>query len=119
MKATSALRRCSPGYENMSKYKAKATTIDGIRFPSKAEARRYFELKVMLGAGLISDLELQPSFPVLINGIKVFTYRGDFQYRDQGGTVVEDVKGFLTPVYRLKKRCVEAFYPGTVIMEVR
>jgi hypothetical protein len=103
----------------MSKYKSKATTIDGIRFASKAEARRYGELKVMLGAGLISDLELQPSFPVRINGIKVFTYKGDFQYRDQGGTVVEDVKGFKTPVYRLKKKCVEAFYPGTVITEVR
>ena len=32
--------------------------------------------------------------------------------------VVEDVKGMKTPVYRLKKKIVEALYPGVVITEV-
>ena len=42
----------------------------------------------------------------------------NFDYIDsRGQLVVEDVKGVLTPVYRLKKKLVEAAYPGTVITE--
>jgi len=102
----------------VTKYRAQPTVVDGIRFDSKAEARRYGDLKVTEKAGLITDLELQPTFPVKINGIKVFTYRADFRYVDLGGVVIEDVKGYKTPLYRLKKKCVEAAYPGVVIIEV-
>ena len=35
-----------------------------------------------------------------------------------GYYIVEDVKGFKTPVYKLKKKLVEACYPGTVIKEI-
>lgn len=97
------------------KFNAKRTEIDGISFPSKAEAHRYSELRLLEKAGEIEGLELQPKFPLLVNGVKVATYIGDFRYRVVKGlsgslTVVEDVKGVRTPVYQLKKKLVRAQY---------
>lgn len=71
----------------------------GIRFDSKKEARRYDELMVMLRAGIISDLRLQPQFTlqesyVTETGerIRAIRYTADFSYRFGGKLVVEDVK---------------------------
>lgn len=102
-----------------SKYAAVPTVVDGVRFASKREAQRYFELKMRLLAREITDLELQPKFPVEVRGKKVCTYIADFQYRENGVLVVEDVKSpaTKTPVYRLKKKLCEALY-GIVVREV-
>jgi hypothetical protein len=104
------------------KYGAIATTVDDIRFDSKAEARRYQELKLMEKGRLIRNLELQAAFPLVVNGVKIGRYDCDFRYVDcvTGKMVVEDVKSEFTaknPVYRLKKKLVEAIY-GIVITEV-
>ena len=93
----------------MNKYKNRKTKVDNIVFASAKESRRYLELKLLQKAGEISDLELQPSFRIEINGDLICTYKGDFFYRDkQGLPVTEDCKGFLTPIYRLKKKLVKA-----------
>jgi uncharacterized protein DUF1064 len=109
------------------KYGAKATVVDGIRFASQKEARRYGELKLLVRAGEITHLVLQPRFDLwaatpMLNGHHgiqcVGAYIGDFQYRDQrvgGYTVVEDVKGMKTPLYRLKKKLAEACHGITVV----
>ena len=102
-----------------SKYHARPTTIDGVRFASAAEARRYGQLMLLQKLGEISGLELQPRFPIVIDGKLCATYVADFAYFTQGERVVEDVKGMITPVYRLKKKLVEALYPGTKIVEVK
>lgn len=99
----------------MTKYRAKPVVIDGVRFASQAEARRYGQLKLLEKAGQISGLELQPKFPVVVNGMKVCTYIGDFAYFDGKGRIVEDVKGVQTPMFRLKRKLVEATYPGVLI----
>ena len=106
-----------------SKYNAKPTVVDGIRFASMAEARRYGELKLLERAGKIDSLELQPKFVLTVNGVKVATYVADFKYHagawsNPSPWIVEDVKGMKTPVYKLKKRMVEAQY-GIVIQEVQ
>lgn len=103
-----------------SKYRAKPTIVDGVRFASQAEARRYGHLKVLERAGTICDLELQPRFPLLVNQVKVATYVADFRYRFCGVAlpVVEDVKGVQTPIYRLKKKMLLA-QDGIIITEVR
>jgi hypothetical protein len=98
------------------KYHAIPTEIDGIRFDSKSEAIRYQELKLLERAGEISNLELQPKYSIDINGKHICNYVADFRYLDRGVLVVEDVKGMKTPVYRLKKKMVEAAY-GIVITE--
>lgn len=101
------------------KYGAKATKVDGHTFPSKAEANRYLQLKLLLKSKSIRDLEIQPRYPLEVNGVKVGTYVADFRYVDieKGLMVVEDVKGVRTEVYRLKKRIVEALY-GIEITEI-
>ena len=125
-----------------NKYKAVKTTIDGITFDSKKEAKRYTELRLLEKAGHITHLELQPEYQITINGAKICKYKADFRYftvrqenreqytnskgewqtptitGDKEGQIVEDVKGYKTPIYRLKKRLVEACYPGTQIKEV-
>lgn len=108
----------SASYATKHKYRAKPVTIDGIRFASQAEGKRYQELKVLESAGDITHLELQPKYTIVINGVKVCTYIADFRYRTKTGAVTEDVKGMLTPVYRLKKKIVEAMFPGTTITEI-
>lgn len=101
-----------------SKFGAVKTEIDGITFASKAEAKRYGELKLLQRAGLIRDLEVQPKFPLIINGVTVATYIADFAYFEGDARVVEDVKGVRTPVYILKRKLVEALYPGMKIVEI-
>lgn len=102
------------------KYRAQRTSCGaGHSHPSKAEAKRCDELHILQRAGEIHRLEQQPTFPVFINGIKIFEYRADFAYFNEHERVVEDVKGRVLPMYRLKKKAVEAYYPGLRIVEVR
>lgn len=100
-----------------TKFRAVATVVDGVRFHSRREAARYGELKLLQRAGQIRDLELQPAFPLIVNGVKVGRWIGDFRYVDcrNGEVVVEDVKGMRVPMYRLKKRIVEAIYPIQIL----
>ena len=98
-----------------NKFNAKKTEVDGIVFDSKAEAKRYTELKLLGKANVISDLRLQPKFDCVVNGKKICTYRADFDYYEADKYVCEDVKGFKTPVYRLKKKLVEALFEVIII----
>ena len=108
-----------------SKYGAKKTVVDNITFDSAKEANRYGILKMMLNAGKIRDLECQPVFSLDIGtsddtSVHVGEYRGDFRYYDHTrGCIIEDVKSkaTATPLYKLKKRLVEALY-GVEIVEV-
>jgi hypothetical protein len=100
-----------------SKYKAIRTTIDGHTFASKAEANRYQHLKLLEKAGQITNLSLQPRYALDVGGVHICNYIADFRYWDEGGRVVEDVKGVRTPVYKLKKKLMLACH-GIVIKEV-
>ena len=95
----------------MSKYNN--TKYNG--YDSKREAKRATELKLLEKAGVISHLqeqvayELIPSQYRIVNGKKkcverAMKYIADFQYVENGETVVEDVKGFRTEVYKMKKK---------------
>jgi hypothetical protein len=102
-----------------SKYGAKPVVIDGIRFASTHEGKRYAELKLLAKAGEINGLELQPKLNIWIGGKLVFSYIADFSYSDRktGKTIFEDAKGVRTPVYKLKKKIIEAHY-GIEIVEI-
>ena len=117
-----------------NKYFAKKTTIDGITFDSKKEAKRYSDLKLLEKAGKISDLEIQVPFELYAvycaNDIKIGKYILDFVYwnieagatLDKAFKVYEDVKGWdkkkkkwlVTPLSAWKKKHVEAQYGITV-----
>lgn len=96
----------------MTKYRAKPTEVDGIRFASKAESRRYIELKLMQEHGVIRDLVLQPRYPIVVNGVKICTYVADFKYYDKERKreVVEDVKGMIPRLYVIKRQLMKAVY---------
>ena len=86
-----------------SKYHSTPAERGELRFDSRKEARRYDELMVMLRAGIISDLRLQPQFTlqesyVTETGerIRAVRYTADFSYRFGGKLVVEDVKSTAT-----------------------
>ena len=93
------------------KYRNKPETVDGIRFDSQAEAKRYWELSQLQKSGDITGLKVHPKWPLQVNGFPIAAYEADFMYYDwQKGTVVEDVKGVRTEAYKLKKRLMLALY---------
>ena len=116
----------------VNKYGAVRTEVDGFVFASRAEARRYGELKLMEQAGEISELALQVTYSLDVNGVHVCDYVADFVYRPtpphprplpigksadgEGRVVVEDVKGKRTKEYVLKKKLMLAVH-GIEIVE--
>ena len=101
----------------MSKYNNKKTVIDGIKFDSKKEARRYLELKELQKQGEISNLKLQPTFILqdkFRKGGKAWRaikYIADFSYYDKNGnSIIEDVKGIKTDVFKIKQKLFEYKY---------
>ena len=109
-----------------SKYHSAPAKRAGVRFDSQKEARRYDELMVMLRAGIISDLRLQPQFTlqesyVTETGerIRAIRYTADFSYRFGGKLVVEDVKSTATRTkeYLRNRKFMRSKY-GIEIQEV-
>lgn len=98
-----------------SKYRNIPTIVDGVRFASKAEAKRDAELRLLERAGKIWIEKRQPRFPLVVNGVKVCTYVGDWRYTEfQPGAnvdVVEDRKGALTPAFKIKWALAKALHP--------
>lgn len=110
---------------NWTKYNNKKITVDGQIFDSKKEANRYKELRLLEKAGVIKNLSRQVKF-VLIpsqrdeNGKVVereCSYKADFKYEEGIKTVVEDVKGFRTKEYIIKRKLMLYQY-GIRIREV-
>lgn len=99
-----------------SKYRNQPTTIDGVTFPSKKEAARWIELRLLQKAGLISDLRRQVKFDLAVNGTKVCAYWADFTYIENAALVVEDTKSSATktPVFRLKAKLMAAIHGITI-----
>jgi Protein of unknown function (DUF1064) len=108
------------------KYAAVPTVVAGRRFASKAEARHYEQLLLRQKAGDIFDLRCQPRYPLttvnrdgwpvaITIGPRKVVYVADFSYTDRAGTVhVIDVKGFDTPMGKLKRAIFEANYDTKV-----
>lgn len=93
------------------KYHAKKTELDGITFDSRKEAQRYAELKLLERSGAIHNLQRQVRYELIPAQKKdgktierACHYIADFVYEENGKTVVEDVKGFRTKEYVLKRK---------------
>lgn len=132
----------TPGINTKNKYHAKKAVRvlpngEEHVFDSQREAKRYDELVLMLQAGKIRDLRLQPQFTlqesyITANGdrVRAIRYVADFaydfwephKYIDSvltGGwnVVVEDVKSraTATPQYKMKKKMLQDKFGITVI----
>lgn len=98
-----------------NKYHNHPTYINGIRFASKREASRYQLLKILANDKVIKDLKLQPRFKMPPG----FTYVADFSYTKNGKQIIEDVKGVMTDVFKLKAKCFKYFYPALELILIK
>jgi hypothetical protein len=92
-------------------------------YASAREAKRAAELKLLEKAGEIVELQEQFKYPLIDKDQlgRAISYVADFTYGEKQSDgslklVVEDVKGFKTPVYKLKRRMLFAKY-GVEIRE--
>jgi Protein of unknown function (DUF1064) len=109
--------------KKVSKYRNEKGKVDGLKFDSLKEKKRYGQLKMREKAGEIRALRMQHSFPIVVNGVKICEYRSDFDYSEIGAGqdgmdkwIVEDCKGFKTPAYIMKKKLLRAVW-GIEILE--
>ena len=86
-------------------------------FASKAEGKRYSELKLLELGGVITDLKLQPRYKLTIGDSTICTYIADFSFHERGKFIVEDVKGVRTDVFKLKRKLMKAIH-GIDITEI-
>lgn len=120
-----------------SKYGNRKAKARGKVFDSTIERSRYYTLSMLEKAGEISDLRMQVPYELIpaiyeTQEVQLKTktkqvqklvqratyYVADFVYKDaEGNEVVEDVKGFRTAEYRLKKKMMRALL-GIQIKEV-
>lgn len=78
----------------LSKYRNRPCVVDGQKFDSEKEARRWRELKLLEYAGAIRKLRRQVSFDLRVNRIPICRYMADFVYVKDKKTRIEDVKGY-------------------------
>lgn len=102
------------------KYGNKKVEIDGQHFDSQAEAARWIELNRLQQRGKITDLRRQVTFE-LVPSVRFFgstratpalRYVADFSYTlaATGKPVIEDTKGVLTRVYKIKRHLMKALF---------
>jgi len=109
----------------MRKYRNKPTTYKGIKFDSILECDRYKQLELLERAGEIRDLQTQPKFILQDKfergdrKIRAITYKGDFYYYDCKiqRIVCEEIKGFETRDYKLRKKMFLKRFPNIVFFQ--
>lgn len=139
------------GFKNKvyNKLHNKKVVVDGIEFDSKKEGNRYLELRILERTGKISNLELQKRYELIpahyedvetgefyktgkrkgqpktkqICVERAVDYIADFVYRENGQTVVEDIKGYVDPSSApyakfVLKRKMMLYFHGIKIREV-
>jgi hypothetical protein len=107
------IRKKKSQSNDSGKFKNKKTEIDGHKFDSKAESRRYLELKTLAQTHKIQDLRLQVPFELIPSQYqdgkcveRSCKFVADFAYQENGILVVEDVKSpaTITPAFVIKRK---------------
>jgi hypothetical protein len=99
-----------------SKYGAEKVELEGMKFDSRKEAKRYTDLRLMEKAGDIANLKRQVPYELVVAFTLIATYKADFVYLKDGKEVVEDVKGYKTEIYKIKKKLMKACH-GIEVLE--
>lgn len=109
-----------------NKFKNTRVQIDGISFDSKAESRRYQELKLLEHAGQIRALQVHPTYELQSafkdrDGVRqrAIVYEADFAYIEGADRVVEDVKGMETKDYKIKAKLFRYRYSALVYRVIK
>lgn len=100
-----------------NKYGSRKIMVNGERFDSKKEYKRFVELSLLERAGKISNLRRQVKYDLLpsqrIDGKVIerpVRYIADFVYEQDGEKIVEDTKGMRTTDYVLKRKMMLYFH---------
>lgn len=122
----------------MNKYKNKKIYWKNVVFDSQKEFERYIYLLQLQSQGKIENLQRQVTFELVPAQHETFerygksgkrlkdgkrciekavTYKADFVYSKDGKTIVEDVKGFKTKEYIIKRKLM-LFVNNIKILEV-
>lgn len=134
--------------QRKTKYRNEPVNVNGIRFASKKEARRYLQLMDALREGVISDLRMQQDFTLQEayttpegQRIRAIRYQADFTYRiewagdyvptgvpfddlecwrklGQGAKVVEDTKSRPTKTPQYRMKYKLMAEKGYIIREL-
>lgn len=107
-------------FTKRSKYGNKKTVLGNVVYDSQKEANRAFELALLVKNGVIKDLKRQVPYVLLPkqlgkDGKVLFReckYVADFEYIvcKTGEKVVEDVKGYIVPEFKLKQKMMMYFH---------
>ena len=90
---------------------AKKQEYNNFLYDSKFEAKHAEDLDYMIKAGEIKSYEQQKTLDLIVNGYIVCTYRIDFiVYHLDGTTEYIEMKGYDTPLWRLKWKLFESLY---------
>ena len=116
------------GVKSVGKYKSQKIEADGIVFDSRKEYHRWCELCQLERVGKITDLQRQVKYVLIPTQYEPYTvkengtakrgkvierecsYIADFVYTQYGERVVEDVKGFKTADYKIKRKLMLAVH---------
>jgi hypothetical protein len=79
-------------------------------FASTREYRWLLDLLLLQKAAKIVNLQVQPAFPLVINGVEVGKYTADFAYTADGSRKVIDVKGYMTEETAFRIKVAEAVH---------
>ncbi len=102
----------------MRKYRNKPCIVDGLKFDSIAEAARWGSLQLMQDVGMIRGLERQVPY-VLVPSVKfdgsarakpAVKLTVDFVYWEGEKRVLEDTKGIVTDIFRLKQHLLKSVH---------
>ena len=120
------LPKGAPKRTGVNKFNATPVTVDGIRFDSTKEARRWGELRLLERAGEIRALRRQVVLPLIGMVGPMLTRTGrpmkltvDFAYEDKRlgwAEVFEDAKGVATRDYEVRRAAAAAM--GIQVREV-
>ena len=103
-----------------SKYRNKKTKVDGVVFDSKKESETFAELETLLRAGQIAGYCRQAQFILQKGDIerKPITYLADWIiFKIDGTFEIREDKGFMTEVYRIKKKMFQERFPKLKLNE--
>lgn len=107
------------------KYRNNPVVVDGVKFDSMREYKRWERLCGYEQCGLITNLERQVTY-VLAPSVKIegekrarpaLRLKADFRYIDENGnTVVEDAKGFADTSFRIRQHLMKSVHGIDVVL---
>lgn len=90
-----------------NKYHNEKIEIDGIRYDSKREYLRHKQLLLKEKAGEIQNLRFHDKKDtIILQKTPLIKYEPDFCYEENGKLIIEDLKGYQTKEFKLKKKMI-------------